>query len=83
MRKLSKNAWVFDMSVQGVDQDSDNAIQELIEKSGGLMLGKRKFSKGMTYLLIVDLLALDIIITAMSDEYPCGVKYRKAREIRF
>ena len=57
MRKMSKNAWVFQMTVHGVEPDNDVIIQELINESGGLMIGKRKFSKGVSYLLVVDLLA--------------------------
>ena len=55
MRKMSKNAWVFQMTVHGVEPDNDVIIQELINESGGLMIGKRKFSKGVSYLLVVDL----------------------------
>lgn len=65
MRKMSKNAWVFQMTVHGVEPDNDVIIQELINESGGLMIGKRKFSKGVSYLLVVDLLALDILMTGM------------------
>lgn len=83
MRKMSKNAWIFQMTVHGVGPDNDTIIQELINESGGLIIGKRKFSKGMSYLLVVDLLALDIIITEMTEVYPCGVSYRKAKEIKF
>lgn len=67
MRKMSKNAWVFQMTVHGVEPDNDVIIQELINESGGLMIGKRKFSKGVSYLLVVDLLALDILMTGMAE----------------
>ena len=84
MRKMSsETAWVFQMTVHGVEPDNDAIIQELINESGGLMIGKRKFSKGVSYLLVVDLLALDIIITEMAETYPCGVSYRKAKVIKF
>ena len=69
MRKMSKNAWVFQMTVHGVEPDNDVIIQELINESGGLMIGKRKFSKGVSYLLVVDLLALDILMTGMAEAY--------------
>ena len=83
MRKMSKNAWVFQMPVHGVEPDNDVIIQELINESGGLMIGKRKFSKGVSYLLVVDLLALDILMTGMAEAYPCEVSYRKAKVIKF
>ena len=84
MRKMSsETAWVFQMSVHGVEPDNDAVIQELINESGGLMIGKKKFSKGVSYLLVVDLLALDIIITAMAEAYPCEVSYAKAKVIKF
>ena len=38
MRKMSKNAWVFQMTVHGVEPDNDVIIQELINESGGLMI---------------------------------------------
>lgn len=75
MRKMSKNAWVFQMTVHGVEPDNDAIIQELINESGGLMIGKRKFSKDVSYLLVVDLLALDILMTGMAEAYPCEVSY--------
>ena len=37
MRKMSKNAWVFQMTVHGVEPDNDVIIQELINESGGLI----------------------------------------------
>lgn len=83
MRKMSKNAWVFQMTVHGVEPDNDAIIQELINESGGLMIGKRKFSKDVSYLLVVDLLALDILMTGMAEAYPCKVSYRKAKVIKF
>lgn len=42
MRKMSKNAWVFQMTVHGVEPDNDVIIQELINESGGLMIGKKE-----------------------------------------
>lgn len=45
MRKMSKNAWVFQMTVHGVEPDNDVIIQELINESGGLMIGKGNFRK--------------------------------------
>lgn len=82
MRELNKNAWVFEMTVDESCKNIDD-IEDIIRQSNGTIIGLRGRNHVIEFLIVLDLLAMDDLITDMVVRYPGRTRFRKAKAIRF
>lgn len=83
MRRLNKNsAWIFEMAVKA-SRNKANEIGDIIEDSNGVILGRRSSDDIIKFLMVLDLVSLDDLISKMLIIYPGKMKFRKAKEISF
>lgn len=70
MRKLSKKtSWIFEMDVKAPKNEAGE-IERAIEDSNGVILGRRDSEDIMRFLLVLDLFAMDDLISKMLTIYP-------------
>lgn len=79
MRELNKNAWVFEMTV---DESCKN-VDDIIRQSNGTIIGLRGRNHVIEFLIVLDSLAMDDLITDMVVRYPGRTRFRKAKAISF
>lgn len=83
MRRLNKNsAWIFEMAVKA-SRNEANKIGDIIEDSNGVILGRRSSDDIIKFLMVLDLVSLDDLISKMLIIYPGKMKFRKAKVISF
>lgn len=80
MRELNKNAWVFEMTVDESCKNIDD-IEDIIRQSNGTIIGLRGRNHVIEFLIVLDLLAMDDLITDMVVRYPGRTRFRKAKAI--
>lgn len=76
MRELNKNAWVFEMTVDESCKNIDD-IEDIIRQSNGTIIGLRGRNHVIEFLIVLDLLAMDDLITDMVVRYPGRTRFRK------
>lgn len=82
MRELNRNAWVFEMTVDESGKNTD-IIKDIIRRSNGVIIGTRTKNHLIGFLIVLDLLAMDNLITNMAMKYPGRTRFRKAKMISF
>lgn len=83
MRRLSKKtSWIFEMDVKAPKNETGE-IEHMIEDSNGVILGRRSSGDIMSFLMVLDLFAMDDLINKMLTIYPGKMKFNKAKAIGF
>ena len=78
MQILNKGSWVYEMTVKALKEEFKE-IEETILKSNGVIMGRKQHKEFVSYLIVVDLVAMDELIDAMLVEYPEKIRFRKAK----
>lgn len=82
MRELNGNAWVFEMTVGESGKNAD-IVRDIIRRSNGIIIGMKTKNHVIGFLIVLDLLAMDDLITNMAIKYPGRTRFRKAKVISF
>lgn len=82
MRELNRNAWVFEMTVGESGKNAD-IVRDTIRRSNGIIIGMKTKNHVISFLIVLDLLAMDDLITNMAIKYPGRTRFRKAKMISF
>ena len=82
MQILNKGSWVYEMAVK-TSKENSNKIESVILKANDDIMRRRYKKDIVSWLITLDLVAMDDLIQAMLDTHLGEFRFRKAKQIIF
>lgn len=82
MQILNKGSWVYEMTVM-TSKENSNKIESIILKANGVIMARKYKKDVVSWLITLDLVAMDVLIQEMFDAHLGTFRFRKAKQITF